>query len=134
MSDTEDPIKFEPKSLLIKIVICILVLLVGAAVFMELERTKGEPTSGKSDATKLKESLAEKYNISLMDLEQLETAIGQEAAEKDDAERPSRWTYGNSVFFAFTIMTTIGEYILLELINNSIIMADKLNDTFKAIF
>lgn len=108
MSETDNTIKFEPKSLLIKIVICILVLLVGAAVFMELERTKGDQTSEKSEATKRKESLAEKYNISETDLKQLETAIGREVAEKEDREGPSRWTYSNSVFFAFTIMTTIG--------------------------
>ena len=93
---------------------------------MELERTKGDPTPEKSDATKLKESLAEKYNISVTDLRQLETAIGQEAAEKEDAKGLNRWTYGNSVFFAFTIMTTIGECILFELEYNRIsIIPDK---------
>lgn len=109
MTEVDETIKFEPKSLVIKILIYTIVLLVGAAVFMELEREKGEATAGKSDATKLKESLVEKYNISSTDLNLLETAFEQESTERADAERLSRWTYGNSVFFAFTIMTTIGK-------------------------
>ena len=109
MTDVEETIKFEPKSLVIKILIYTVVLLVGAAVFMELERGKGEAITGKSEATKLKESLAEKYNISSTDMSLLETAFEQESNARADAERLSRWTYSNSVFFAFTIMTTIGK-------------------------
>lgn len=109
MTDVEETIKFEPKSLVIKILIYAIVLLVGAAVFMELERGRGETTTGKSDATKLKERLAEKYNISPTDMNLLETAFEQESSARTDAERLNRWTYSNSVFFAFTIMTTIGK-------------------------
>ena len=111
MTDAEETIaKFEPKSLFIKIAIYVVVMLVGAAVFMELERGKNEKTSTISQATKIKDSLVEKYNISLTDLQTLEEAFRQQASDKEDQERLSRWTYGNSVFFAFTIMTTIGEY------------------------
>ena len=78
MTDVEETIKFEPKSLAIKILIYSVVLLVGAAVFMELERGNGKATTGKSEATKLKESLAEKYNISSTDMSLLETAFEQE--------------------------------------------------------
>ena len=109
MTDVEETIKFEPKSLVIKIILCAIVLLVGAAVFMELERGNGEATEGKSAPTRLKESLAEKYNISSTDMNLLETAFEQESRAKADAERLGRWTYSNSVFFAFTIMTTIGK-------------------------
>lgn len=108
-SEEEETIKFEPKSLAIKTLICVSVLLAGAAVFMALEREKGEATTEKSDATKLKEGLVQKYNISLKDLRQLESAFEQEASDKAEADRLSRWTYSNSVFFAFTIMTTIGK-------------------------
>ena len=109
MTDADETIKFEPKSLVSKILIFTIVLLVGAAVFMVLERGNGEVTEGKSNATKLKESLAEKYNISSSDLSLLETAFAQESNARAETERLSRWTYGNSVFFAFTIMTTIGK-------------------------
>ena len=109
MTDVEETIKFEPKSLVIKILIYAIVLLAGAAVFMELERGKEDTATGKSDATKLKESVAEKYNISPTDMNLLKTAFEQESSAKADAERLSRWTYSNSVFFAFTIMTTIGK-------------------------
>ncbi len=109
MSEEDEPIKFEPKSLVIKTLICVAVLLVGAAVFMALEQEKGDATTGKSDATKLKESLADKYNITLIDLRQLESAFEQEANDREEAERLNRWSYSNSVFFAFTIMTTIGK-------------------------
>lgn len=109
MSEEDETIKLEPKSLVIKTLLCVSVLLVGAAVFMALEREKGDATTGKSDATKLKESLVEKYNMSLIDLRQLESAFEQEANDRAEAERLNRWTYGNSVFFAFTIMTTIGK-------------------------
>lgn len=102
--------KFEPRSLCIKIAIYVIVLLIGAAVFMELERVKNDSTSGTSRAAKIKESLVEKYNITLKDLMELEASFEQEASDRENAERLSRWTYGNSVFFAFTIMTTIGKY------------------------
>ena len=110
MTDADDDIKFEPKSLCIKITVCMIVLLVGAAIFMELERQKNESTGETSQATILKQSLAEKYNMSLTDLMDLEAAFEQERNNKEEAERLSRWTYGNSLFFAFTIMTTIGNF------------------------
>ena len=87
-----------------------IVLLVGAAIFMELEREKNDSTGESSQATILKQSLAEKYNMSLTDLMDLEAAFEQERNNKEEAERLSRWTYGNSLFFAFTIMTTIGNF------------------------
>ena len=87
-----------------------IVLLVGAAIFMELEREKNDSTGETSQATILKQSLAEKYNISLTDLMDLQAAFEQERNNKEEAERLSRWTYGNSLFFAFTIMTTIGNF------------------------
>lgn len=124
MTEVEETIKFEPKSLIIKIFIYSVVLLVGAAVFMELERGNGEAFTGKSDATKLKESLAEKYNISATDMNLLETAFEQESSAKADAERVSRWTYSNSVFFAFTIMTTIGKNCPNLRLNNFVIVED----------
>ena len=109
MTDADDGIKFEPKSLCIKITVCMIVLLVGAAVFMELER-ENDSTGETSQATILKQSLAEKYNMSLTDLTDLEAAFEQERSNKEEAERLGRWTYGNSLFFAFTIMTTIGNF------------------------
>lgn len=110
MADADETIvKFEPKSLCLKIAIYVLVMLVGAAVFMQLERAENDNASGISQATKIKDSLVEKYNISLTDLKTLEEAFGQQASDKEEQERLSRWTYSNSVFFAFTIMTTIGE-------------------------
>ena len=51
--------------------------------------------------------------MSLTDLMDLEAAFEQERSNKEEAERLSRWTYGNSLFFAFTIMTTIGNIILI---------------------
>ena len=113
MTDADDGIKFEPKSLCIKITVCMIVLLVGAAIFMELERQKNDSTGETSQATILKQSLAEKYNMSLTDLMDLEAAFEQERSNKEEAERLGRWTYGNSLFFAFTIMTTIGNIILI---------------------
>lgn len=110
MTEAEETIvKFEPKSLCAKIGIYMVVMLVGAAVFMELERGKNDTSSGISWATKIKDSLVEKYNMSLTDLERLEEAFRQEISDKEEQDRLSRWTYSNSVFFAFTIMTTIGE-------------------------
>ena len=90
MTEVEETIKFEPKSLIIKIFIYSVVLLVGAAVFMELERGNEEAITGKSNATKLKESLAEKYNISATDMNLLETAFEQESSARAEAERVSR--------------------------------------------
>lgn len=118
MTDGDEAMKFEPKSLVIKILVYTIVLLTGAAVFMELERGKGEGPEGKSDAAKLKESVAEKYNISSTDLSLLEAAFEWESTERAEAERLSGWTYSNSVFFAFTIMTTIGKnFVIVEKIN-----------------
>ena len=113
MTDADDGIKFEPKSLCLKITVCMIVLLVGAAIFMELEREKNDSTGETYQATILKQSLAEKYNMSLTDLMDLEAAFEQERNNKEEAERLSRWTYGNSLFFAFTIMTTIGNIIFI---------------------
>ncbi|XP_068749948.1 two pore potassium channel protein sup-9-like [Montipora capricornis] len=111
MTDAEeDTVKFEPKSICVKVVIALLVMLVGAAVFMELEREKEDSNSSEilHDANKLKHSLIEKYNINLRDMKKLEIALERETTVKQEQERLSRWTYSNSVFFAFTIMTTIG--------------------------
>lgn len=114
MSDTEqDIVKFEPKSLSIKVLIFLIVMLVGAAVFLELERAKDDPRSQGIllEATQLKQILVEKYNISASDLKELESAFEKEADKRQEQERLNRWTYSNSIFFAFTIMTTIGEYL-----------------------
>ena len=117
MTDGEDVIKFEPKSLCIKITIYLIVLFVGAAVFMKLERANNDSTSGILQTTKLKQRLLDKYNVTLTELGELEAAFKQEISDKEEADRLSRWTYGNSVFFAFTIMTTIGETKYLSSIN-----------------
>lgn len=119
MTDAEETIKFEPKSLCIKIAIYGVVMLVGAAVFMELERAKSDSTAGQSQAVRVKAEIAEKYNISWTDLSKLEDAFRQEESDKGEAERLSRWTYSNSVFFAFTIMTTIGKRQCLTNLNFS---------------
>ena len=114
MSDTEqDIVKFEPKSLSIKVLIFLIVMLVGAAVFLELERAKDDSRSQGIlfEATELKQILVEKYNISASDLKELESAFEKEADKRQEQERLNRWTYSNSIFFAFTIMTTIGEYL-----------------------
>ena len=114
MSDTEqDIVKFEPKSLSIKVLIFLIVMLVGAAVFLELERAKDDSRSQGIllEATQLKQILVEKYNISASDLKELESAFEKEADKRQEQERLNRWTYSNSIFFAFTIMTTIGEYL-----------------------
>ena len=111
MEDTQN-VKFEPKPLIIRITASVLVLLIGAAVFMQLERrSESRSLSGLSLLTKRKLNLAAKYNLSADDLALLETAIKQEALaiEKDQVDIGSRWTYSNSVFFVFTIMTTIGK-------------------------
>ena len=108
MTDAEeDTVKFEPKSLCVKVVIASLVMLVGAA-----EREKEDSSSsGILHANKFKHSLIEKYNISSRDMKKLEIALERETTVKQEQERLSRWTYSNSVFFALTIITTIGEYL-----------------------
>lgn len=114
MTDTEeDTVKFEPKSLCIKVLIFLIVMLVGAAVFMEIERAKDDSRSQGilHEAAKLKQILVEKYNISSSDLKELESAFEKEASKRQEQERLNRWTYSNSIFFAFTIMTTIGKYL-----------------------
>lgn len=68
MDEIDNFIRFELKLFLIKIVIGIFVLLVGVVVFMELEWIKGDLILEKFDVIKLKESLVEKYNISVIDL------------------------------------------------------------------
>ena len=114
MSDTEqDIVKFEPKSLCIKVLIFLIVMLVGAAVFLELERAKDDSRSQDIllEATELKQILVEKYNMSASDLKELESVFEKEGDKRQEQERLNRWTYSNSIFFAFTIMTTIGKYL-----------------------
>lgn len=68
MIEVEEIIKFELKLFIIKIFIYFVVFLVGVVVFMELEWGNGEVIIGKFDVMKFKESLVEKYNISVIDM------------------------------------------------------------------
>lgn len=68
MIEVEEIIKFELKLFIIKIFIYFVVFLVGVVVFMELEWGNGEVIIEKFDVMKFKESLVEKYNISVIDM------------------------------------------------------------------
>ncbi|EDO44184.1 predicted protein [Nematostella vectensis] len=104
--ETEESNKFHFKSLATKIAIFICVLLVGASIFRIIERDKGLQTT-HSNTENVKEEITSKYNISAKDLRKLFTAFEKELADATEARKP-QWTFSNSVFLAFSIMTTIG--------------------------
>ncbi|XP_031557461.1 two pore potassium channel protein sup-9-like [Actinia tenebrosa] len=114
MSDTdlgaveeENPHKFQPKSLIIKISIFIIVLVIGAAIFQAIEKKNDNIDAESEKALYVKVDIITKYNITSDDFDKFLSAVEDEIRLKELAKKP-RWTFSNSVFLAFSIMTTIG--------------------------
>lgn len=113
MADIEGPVqednpKFQPKSLVLKIGIFIVVLVIGAAIFQAIEKKNDVVKLESEKALEVKIDIITKYNMTSEDYDQLHAAVEEELLLQELAKKP-RWTFSNSVFLAFSIMTTIGK-------------------------
>lgn len=106
-----EEVRFSVKPLVITTTIYVGVLLIGAAVFMAVERDSDSLQPAKHPTVlEIAENITDKYNMSVEDVKKLTDAILRAEEEREAAGKPN-WSYSNSVFFAFTIMTTIGKVL-----------------------
>lgn len=91
------------KILVIRIVLFVTYVLIGGAIFREIERE--EQLREMDRLNDIRMEILRKYNISLSDAKKwsttfLSTSLGNEGFLE--------WSYGNSVLFAMVVVTTIG--------------------------
>lgn len=104
-SQNEAPLKPSFKVLLLRGIIVIIYLLLGAFVFRALEQ--GELVGIHKDKLLLaREQLQRVHNVSLEFLQHYEKLIRSRRKE------PKNWDYYQSLYFASTVTTTIGESFL----------------------
>lgn len=102
------------KKLIIRIVLFLIYLLVGAAIFQAIELPNEKRERDNDQFETLKENFTNKYNISNDDmkefLEKLKKAL-ELGYDLQSAEYPTRyqWHFMNAFFFAGNVVTTIGE-------------------------
>lgn len=111
--EEESPHKFQPKSLVLKISIFIIVLVIGAAIFQAIEKNNDNVETESAKALDVKIEIISKYNITSDDFDRFFSAVEEEIQLKELAKKP-RWTFSNSVFLAFSIMTTIGKILDIQ--------------------
>ena len=92
------------KKILIRIGMFVIYLLIGGAVFQAMEK-KNHDQLREEYFHKINE-FVEKYNVSEYDMAELEHLI--QCNGKHDAY--TRWTFGNSVVFSGTIVSTVGKF------------------------
>lgn len=102
------------KKLIIRIVLFLVYLLVGAAIFQAIELHNEKREREEEQFTALKENFTAKYNISKDDmkdfLEKLKKAL-ELGFDLQKGDYPSRyqWHFMNAFFFAGNVVTTIGK-------------------------
>lgn len=94
------------KVLVIRIVLFVTYVLIGGAIFREIERE--EQLREMDRLNDIRMEILRKYNISLSDAKKwsatfLSTSLGNEGFLE--------WSYGNSVLFAMVVVTTIGKIL-----------------------
>lgn len=82
-------------------------LVVGAAVFETLESKQEKSHKRKLDARKYE--LMRKYNLTKENFEELEHVVLQLKPHKAGVQ----WKFAGSFYFAITVITTIGEQLIL---------------------
>ncbi|XP_065668845.1 potassium channel subfamily K member 9 isoform X1 [Hydra vulgaris] len=99
---------FQPsiKILIIRGIVIISYLLLGALVFQALEKNDNQTRYWNDLVIASKDNLVKNHNISLKTLEVLEHQIQQMIVEKRNSQR--EWDYYQSLYFASTVTTTIG--------------------------
>lgn len=100
------PIKPSVKVLLIRGIVIIVYLLVGALVFRELEHKERDKTYWKRTLHKEREKLINEFNITLDRLLQYEHLVRRRRFEIFVEHKD--WDYYQSLYFASTVTTTIG--------------------------
>lgn len=101
-AETETPIKPSLKVLLIRGFIMVVYLLLGALVFRALEHKDEDPNAKDTLAFERKQ-LQLDFNISDVRLKRFEDLVRKRRQE------PKDWDYYQSLYFASTVTTTIGE-------------------------
>lgn len=110
MDADDNPNKFQPKSLALKVSIFIVVLVVGAAIFQAIEKEDAPVDPGAQNRAEIVRNMTLKYNISGQDFDKL-LAVIKDGLEQEELASKPQWTFSNSVFLTFSIMTTIGKYL-----------------------
>ena len=92
----------EKLTFVLRLILFILYLALGAAVFQALEKETQE--YDLENLRTLRQQILSKYNISKEDAN-----ILVDPYEEIFVEKFGMWTYGNSFTFAVTVVTTVGE-------------------------
>ena len=102
------PIKPSAKVLLFRGAVIIIYLLLGALVFQALENYKDIKVYHKKDLEKERSKIASRYDISEETLLKYERLI--ERSRLEAILETNKWDYYQSLYFASTVTTTIGEW------------------------
>ena len=106
-SQNEAPLKPSIKVLILRGIIMIIYLLLGAVVFRELEHL--DATSMQNDKLLLaRQQLHIVYNVSNEFLDEYEQLV------RTRKKGPKDWDYYQSLYFASTVTTTIGMFLVFQ--------------------
>ena len=102
------PPKPSVKVLLFRGGVIIIYLLLGALVFQALENNKDNKGYHKNELEKEKSKITSRYNISEKILLKYERLV--EKSRLETIRENKKWDYYQSLYFASTVTTTIGEW------------------------
>eukprot|EP00794_Sanderia_malayensis_P006111 gene6111-6815_t len=105
-NEAEANLKPAFKTLVLRVLIIIIYMCLGALVFCAIEYKREDKTIWKRKTNLMKSRMTEKYNITLIELEKFEEAI--EKKLKENVDKHKEWNYYQSLYFASTVTTTIG--------------------------
>ena len=107
--DGEVSLKPAFKTLVLRVLIIVIYMCLGALVFCAIEYRFKDTTIWKRKTRLIKSRLVIKYNVSVQELERFEQAIEKRMLERKEEHK--EWNYYQSLYFASTVTTTIGMYL-----------------------
>lgn len=107
------------KTLIIRVLAILIYMCLGALVFCAIEYRDRDMTLWKRKTRLIRTRLIQKYNITKMELDAYEYAVEERGIELKASHHD--WSYYQSLYFASTVTTTIGEFDIFDIIKFHII-------------
>lgn len=102
------------KTCLFRVVGFLVFILIGGAIFMQIENDKKNSAAKKYTFQDLQRHWLKNYNLSRENI----TTMLQDYENTRESEARQEWSFLNSVYFVLQLLTTIGKKIVLIFVLN----------------
>ena len=97
--------KVDSKTCLFRVVGFLVFILIGGAIFMQIEKDKNSSSAKQYTLEDLQRHWIKKYNLSRENI----TTLIQDYENTRESEAKQAWSFLNSVYFVLQLLTTIGK-------------------------